>query len=109
MKERCFLHARFVSGGYPGSTGRGGPKSEEIMNSRKPSGRGNDRDLWDEPPAPSQSGSGGGGLATEIGSKDDERGALGGDPEPTRVHKGDRTQPVMAKKSDNEGAQRRRR
>ncbi|MBV9840781.1 MAG: hypothetical protein JOY99_04460 [Sphingomonadaceae bacterium] len=63
-----------------------------------------DRDLHDEPPAPSQQGSGGGGIATEIGSRDEERSALGGDPEPTRATKQDKLQPRIPTRADNEGA-----
>lgn len=65
-----------------------------------------DADLHDDPPAPAQSGSGGGGLARDVGSRDEEKTASGGDPEPTRVTKQDKVQPDTASRSDHEGAQR---
>lgn len=40
-----------------------------------------------------QSGAGGGNVARDIGSRDEERTATGGDPEPTRVTKQDKVQP----------------
>jgi hypothetical protein len=67
------------------------------------SGR-DDSDLNDEPPTPSQSGSSGGTLATDIGSEDEEKTALGGDPEPTRVTKDNKVQPRIPTRADNEGA-----
>lgn len=47
-----------------------------------------DRD--DDLPTPSQSGSSGGELAREIGQRDEDKSALGGDPQPTAVRKGDK-------------------
>lgn len=52
-----------------------------------------------------QSGTGGGNIARDIGSRDEERTATGGDPEPTRVTKQDKVQPDTGTQSDNEGAQ----
>ena len=60
-------------------------------NSMGAEGR-DDRDLADDAPTPSHQGSSGGSLATEIGSEDEERTALGGDPEPTRVHGEDKAE-----------------
>lgn len=65
-----------------------------------------DRDLHDEPATPAQSGTGGGRMASEIGSRDEVRNALGGDPEPTRATKRDKVQPFVATRSDHEGAKR---
>lgn len=58
-----------------------------------------------ETDAPSQSGSGGGTLARDVGARDEEKSALGGDPEPTRVEKKDKVQPDTNTRSDHEGAQ----
>lgn len=55
--------------------------------------------------AEAQSGTGGGNLARDVGSRDEERTAAGGDPEPTRVTKQDKVQPDTGTRSDNEGAQ----
>lgn len=75
------------------------------MTDRNLAGRGrDDSDLKKEPRAPSQSSSSGGALATEIGSEDEERSALGGDPEPTRVTKNDKVQPLTTTRADNSGA-----
>jgi hypothetical protein len=74
------------------------------MSSRNPARSRDDRDLRDEPEAPAQSGSGGGGIATEIGSRDDQKLALGGDPEPTRATKQDKVQPRIPTRADHEGA-----
>jgi hypothetical protein len=76
-----------------------------MANPSATTGR-NDRHLRDEPPAPEQSGTGGGATATEIGSRDEERTALGGDPEPTRVTKQDKVQPRIPTRADHEGAHR---
>lgn len=68
------------------------------------SGRGrDDSDLHDDPPAPSFGGTAGGGMATEIGTRDEERNALGGDPETTRMQKNDKVQPQTRTRSDFEG------
>ena len=68
--------------------------------------RRNDSDLPDEPAAPGQSGAAGGGTARDVGSQDEEKAAMGGDPEPTRVTKEDKVQPDTGTRSDNEGANR---
>lgn len=65
-----------------------------------------DSDLRDQPSAPSHSGSAGGGIARDIGSRDEEKTATGGDPEPTNVNKQDKVQPATTSRSDHEGAQR---
>lgn len=65
-----------------------------------------DRDLGDTAGTPAQSGSSGGGIATEIGSRDEEKSALGSDPEPTRATKEDKMQPRIPTRSDHEGATR---
>lgn len=61
-------------------------------------------DLRKEPPTPSQSGSSGGTLATDIGSEDEEKTALGGDPEPTRATKQNKVQPRNPTRSDYEAS-----
>ena len=64
--------------------------------------------LNDEPPAPSQSGTSGGGMQREIGSADDERTGTGADPQPTSVHKGQKPdggdQPTLPNRSGGEGS-----
>jgi hypothetical protein len=65
-----------------------------------------DADLHDEVETPTQSGNGGGTLATEIGSRNEEKSALGGDPEQTRATKDDKVQPSIATRSNHEGAAR---
>jgi hypothetical protein len=78
-----------------------------MTGNRKPQGRGrDDSDLRDRVATPSQAGSGGGTLATEIGSRDEEKSALGGDPEPTRATKQNKVQPNIPTRSDHEGAKR---
>lgn len=62
-----------------------------------------DSNLHDDPPAPSASGSGGGTLARDIGSRDEEKSAGGGDPEPTGVTKQDKEQPATNTRSDYKG------
>ena len=52
----------------------------------------NDDQLIDDAdrlPTPSHGGSSGGTLQREIGARDEDKTALGGDPTPTSVHKGD--------------------
>ena len=52
-----------------------------------------DNDLIDQAedlPTPSQAGTSGGDLHREIGARDEGKGALGGEPQPTSVHKGDK-------------------
>ena len=63
-----------------------------------------DSDLHDGPPAPGQGGAAGGELARDVGSRDEEKSARGGDPDPTRVTKDDKVQPQTGTRSDNEGA-----
>jgi hypothetical protein len=65
-----------------------------------------DSDLREETETPTQSGSGGGTLAADIGSRDEEKTALGGDPEPTRVTKDDEVQPNIPTRADHAGAAR---
>lgn len=70
------------------------------MTNRNKAGSGrDDSDLNDELPTPTQSGSSGGTLATDIGSEDEEKTALGGDPEPTRATKKDKVQPPLPDRS----------
>lgn len=73
---------------------------EHISRSR---GR-DDSDLQDIEPTPSQSGSSGGTTAREVGARDEEKRAIGGDPDPTRVTKGDKVQPATNTRLDHEGA-----
>lgn len=77
-----------------------------MTDNKSPARTRDDRDLRDEPATPAQSGSCGGGIATEIGARDEEKTALGGDPEPTRPTKKDKVQPVIPTRSDHEGAAR---
>src|SRR3546814_5254688 len=65
------------------------------MMADKPDGaRGrDDKDLHDGPDTPSQGGSSGGTIARQVGSRDEEKNARGGDPEPTNVTKSDKIQP----------------
>lgn len=77
------------------------------MNKQYVSGRErDDSDLRDEPATPAQSGASGGSLAAEIGSRDEEKSALGEDPEPTRATKHDKVQPRIPTRSDHDGANR---
>lgn len=69
----------------------------------EPRGR-DDSDLEDEAPTPSQAGRAGGTVARDVGSRDEERLARGGDPLPTRATKKDKIQPQTATRSDHEGA-----
>src|SRR3546814_11826460 len=73
------------------------------MMADKPDGaRGrDDKDLHDGPDTPSQGGSSGGTIARQVGSRDEEKNARGGDPEPTNVTKSDKIQPD--RKSDVQG------
>jgi hypothetical protein len=55
--------------------------------------RDNDNDLIEdaeELAGGAQSGSAGGNLAREVGQRDEEKTARGGDPEPTQVNKSDK-------------------
>ena len=47
-------------------------------------------DQVEEPATPAQSGTSGGNMARSVSSRDEEKTATGGDPEPTGVHKGDK-------------------
>ena len=64
-----------------------------------------DSDLQDGPRAPGQGSAAGGNTARDVGSRDEEKTARGGDPEPTRVTKQDKVQPDTGTQSDHEGAQ----
>ena len=64
-----------------------------------------DQDRQKEPRTPSESGTSGGGTAQDVGSRDEEKTATGGDPQPTRVTKEDKVQPDTGTQSDHEGAQ----
>ena len=75
-----------------------------IEHVNRGSGR-DDSDLQDIEPTPSQSGTSGGTTARDVGARDEEKGATGGDPEPTRVTKQDKVQPATNTRSDHEGAQ----
>lgn len=75
------------------------------MNRKTKVGSGrDDSDLRKEPRTPSQSGASGGTLATDVGSEDEEKTALGGEPEPTRVTKEDKVQPPTPTRSDHHQA-----
>ena len=77
------------------------------MTDRHTVGRGRDDGyLDDEPETPGFSGSAGGGIATDVGARDEEKSALDGDPMNTRVTKQDKVQPPTGTRSDHEGAQR---
>src|SRR3546814_6149057 len=78
------------------------------MMADKPDGaRGrDDKDLHDGPDTPSQGGSSGGTIARQVGSRDEEKNARGGEPEPTNGTKSDKIQPDTGKSSDQEGADR---
>jgi len=65
-----------------------------------------DRDLHEGPPTPSQSGRSGSSIGAEIGSREEERAALGGDPEITRPTKSDKLQPRMTTRADHDGGSR---
>jgi len=54
--------------------------------------------------APSQQGSGGGNIATDVGTRDEEKTATGGDGGITNVQKRDKEQPFIATRADNDGA-----
>ncbi len=76
-----------------------------MENQNRSEGR-DDADLHDDPRAPGQGSAAGGDLARDVGSRDEEKSARGGDPEPTRVTKQDKVQPQTGTQSDHEGAQR---
>jgi hypothetical protein len=76
-----------------------------VAESKRPPRTGrDDSDLDDGLPTPSQSGSAGGSLANDVGSLDEARNALGGDPEPTRATKRLKQQPRIPTRSDHSGA-----
>lgn len=77
-----------------------------MINRRNDSHAASDADLRDDVPTPSHSGSGGGVTARDIGSRDEQRTATGGDPEQTRVRKKDKIQPATATRSDHSGSSR---
>jgi len=54
--------------------------------------------------APSAQGRSGGAAATDVGTRDEEKTATGGDGGITNVHKGDKVQPFIATRADNDGA-----
>ena len=54
--------------------------------------------------APSAQGSGGGTLAVDVGTRDEEKTATGGDGGITDVQKSDKVQPFIATRADNDGA-----
>ncbi|EQB06156.1 hypothetical protein FHS51_001033 [Sphingobium wenxiniae] len=64
-----------------------------------------DSQLRDVPETPGQGGTGGGNIARDVGSRDEEKTATGADPEPTSVTKKDKLQPDTGTRSDHEGAQ----
>jgi hypothetical protein len=75
------------------------------MTEQKSGARGrDDGDLQDAQATPSQSGSSGGATARDVGTRDEEKNATGGDPAPTRATKQDKVQPATKSRSDNEGA-----
>ena len=53
---------------------------------------------------PSAQGRSGGATATDIGTRDEEKTATGGDGGPTNVNKGHKVQPFIATRADNDGA-----
>src|SRR3546814_20003300 len=72
------------------------------MMADKPDGaRGrDDKDLHDGPDTPSQGGSSGGTIARQVGSRDEDKNARGGDPEPTNVTKSDHIPPGTGPRRD---------
>lgn len=54
--------------------------------------------------APAQQGSSGGRIATDVGTRDEEKSATGGETGITNVHKSDKVQPFIATRADNDGA-----
>jgi hypothetical protein len=55
-------------------------------------------------PAPSQGGRSGGDIATDVGTRDEEKQALHPEAGVTNVHKRDKVQPFIATRADNDGA-----
>jgi len=54
--------------------------------------------------APSQQGSSGGTTAVDVGTRDEQKTATGGDGGITNVHKSDKVQPIIPTRADNDGA-----
>ena len=54
--------------------------------------------------APSAQGSSGGATAVDVGTRDEEKTATGGDGGLTNVGKSDKVQPFIATRADNDGA-----
>ena len=54
--------------------------------------------------APSAQGRSGGRTATDVGTRDEEKQAAGGDTGATNVHKSDKVQPFIPTRADNDGA-----
>lgn len=77
-----------------------------VENTEKSRARRDDRDLRDRAATPSHAGSAGGTVARDVGSRDEEKSARGGEPEPTRATKKDKIQPKTRTRSDHEGAAR---
>jgi len=65
-----------------------------------------DRESDNAVETPSHSGASGGMLATEIGARDEEKAAMGEDPEPARATKQDKIQSRNPTRSDHEGGAR---
>jgi hypothetical protein len=64
-----------------------------------------DHELIDEATrAPSGAGRSGGGIATDVGTRDEEKRATDPDAGITNVHKSDEPQPFIATRADNDGA-----
>jgi len=54
--------------------------------------------------APSQQGSNGGNVATDVATRDEEKTTTGGDGGVTNVHKSAKVQPFIPTRADNDGA-----
>jgi len=54
--------------------------------------------------APSAQGSSGGTVAVDVGTRDEQKTATGGEGGVTNVRKGDKVQPFIATRADNDGA-----
>lgn len=74
-----------------------------MSDQQNRSGGRDDSGPQDDPPTPSASGSSGGGIARDIGSRDEEKNATGGEPETTGVTKQDKVQPATNSRSDYKG------
>lgn len=72
------------------------------MNDQDAKARGrDDKDLHDAGPTPSHGGRGGGAIGTDVGTRDEEKSAIGGDPQPTGVNKKDHVQPRTDTRADH--------